>query len=72
MTNYNDWDDDGENNGNEDRNDDNNATSGSGYNGLVFDPIGSCGGELGYDDNGDVNGSAAHYVSMRRTIYVTL
>ena len=39
MTNYDNGDEDGDNNGKEDGNNDNNATSGLGSDGPIFDPI---------------------------------
>ena len=63
MTNY----DDGDNDGNKD----DNAASGSGPDGPIFDPITtpwSRGGRSGDDGNGAA--AVAHYVSTRRTIYL--
>ena len=54
-----------------DGNDDDNAASGSGSNGLILDPITKPwyrGGGLGDDNNGAT--STVHYVSTCRTIYI--
>ena len=71
MKKYYNRDEDVDNYGNEDGNDDENAASGSGSVGPIFDPITmprSCG--VGSGDNGDGTVAAAHYVSTRSTIYL--
>ena len=58
--------------GNKDRNNDENAASGSGSDGPIFDPImmpRSCGRSL--VDNGNGNEDAVNYISKCRTIYLT-
>ena len=64
--------DHGGNNGKKDGNDDENYTPESGSDGLISDPIMTpqyCGGGLGNDHDGAA--AAAHYISMRHTIYLT-
>ena len=71
MTNCDNGYDDRYNNGNEDGNNNGNADSGLGYDDPIFDPIRtpqSCGGLLENERNSAA--SAAHYVSMRQTIYL--
>ena len=71
MTNYDNRDDDGDNYGNKDVNDDDNAAFGSGSDGPIVNPImtpRSCGGGSG--DNGDGSAATAHYLSTHRTIYL--
>ena len=63
MTNYYGGDDDGYDNRNEDANDNDNAASGSGSDGSIFNPITT---PLylrgGFDDDGGGNAAAAHYI----------
>ena len=67
MTNY----DDGDKDGNKDRNDDGIAASVSGSNGLVFNLITMPQYRVGVSgDNGNSAAAAAHNVSMSRNIYL--
>ena len=71
MINYDVRDDYGDNDGNEDKIDDDNAASGSGSNGPNFDLImttHSHGGGLGDDGNGSA--AAAHYLYTHHIKYV--
>ena len=67
MTNY----DDGDKDGNKDRNDDGIAASISGSNGLIFNLITMPQSRVGVSgDNGNSAAAAAHNVSMSRNIYL--
>ena len=67
KTNY----DDGDKDGNKDRNDDGIAPSVSGSNGLIFNLITMPQSRVGVSgDNGNSAAAAAHNVSMRRNIYL--
>ena len=75
MKNYNNGDDDGYNN-EKNGNDNENAVSGSGSSGLIFDPITMPGYPIGgLDKDGNGNGAAdvakSNYVSTRWNIYLT-
>ena len=72
MKNYGILYEDGDNDGNEDGTNNDNAASGSGSDGLIFDPITtpwSCGGGLG--DDGDGAAAVVYYVFISQTIYLT-
>ena len=65
MMNY----DDGDNGGNEDVNDNNNATSISGSDDPIFGQITTPRSRIGgQGGDGDSSAAAAHYVSMHQTI----
>ena len=71
MTNYHYGDDNIDNNRNEDGNDDDNAASGSGSDGPIFDPIMTPRSNRGGSGNkGDGAAAVVHYVPACRTIYL--
>ena len=66
MTNYDDGDDNKNDDGNKDRNYDDSATSGSGSDGPIFNPITTplyCGRGSGNDGDCDGTAAVAHYIS---------
>ena len=71
MTKYNNEDNDEDDDRNKDGNDDDSTASGSGSDGLIFHPIMTPWYHEGVlvDDN-DGTSAAAHYISMRHTIYL--
>ena len=71
MTKYDDADDERDNYRNEDGNNNDNATSGSRSNDLIFYLITTPWSRIGLlGDNSDSAAAADHYVSTRQTIYL--